>query len=281
MGYSTDFNGDFNITPQPSEEFSDKFNEWKDSRRVAIDVTKLPSDVLVNSSKYTIFGDIGKDGSLLIGQDSMNAPHVPNYNSPGSMPGLWCQWEIDSEFNLAWDGGEKFYHYIDWLYWLIENIFEPQGFTLNGECEWCGEEREDYGVIRITNNKIEYSDFGSGFEKLYSLEIVDGAIEHIENHLSVTEKFRRFIINLDKKERNSEIVKSIEAITDTDSKIEQRQAQMKKFNLAFVKDSDGDIMTYHLDTLESLSDAFFKDNNSITITKKEFNHLVQKVKESI
>jgi len=48
-----------------------------------------------------------------------------------------------------------------------------------------------------------------------------------------------------------------------------------------VKDSDGDVMTYHLDTLESLSDAFFKDSDSITITKKEFNKLVQKVKKSI
>jgi hypothetical protein len=69
-------------------------------------------------------------------------------------PGLWCQWQLDDETTLAWDGGEKFYNYIEWLQYLIVHFFEPWGIKLNGECYWQGEDNSDMGKIEIIDNVI-------------------------------------------------------------------------------------------------------------------------------
>lgn len=70
-------------------------------------------------------------------------------------PGLWCQWIINGKNELQWDGGEKFYSYIEWLQYLITNFFQPWGVLLNGEIEWEGEESSDRGKIVVTDNTIE------------------------------------------------------------------------------------------------------------------------------
>lgn len=71
------------------------------------------------------------------------------------MPNSYCQWKLlDDGHSLGWDGGEKFYLYIDWLKFLINRVFAPQGYILNGEVSWQGEESTDMGVLRIVNNKL-------------------------------------------------------------------------------------------------------------------------------
>lgn len=30
-------------------------------------------------------------------------------------PGIWCQWIINSNNKLEWNGAEKFYYYVEWL----------------------------------------------------------------------------------------------------------------------------------------------------------------------
>jgi hypothetical protein len=68
---------------------------------------------------------------------------------------LWCQWvPTDDGSELVWDGGEKFYNYVEWLDYLIDKILAPRGYTLNGECQWFGEERDDVGVIIVKNNIV-------------------------------------------------------------------------------------------------------------------------------
>lgn len=69
-------------------------------------------------------------------------------------PGYYCQWETNGE-SLYWDGGEKFYYYVEWLEWLIEHFFKPKGIVLNGAIEWDGEERGDIGIIIVTYNIVE------------------------------------------------------------------------------------------------------------------------------
>lgn len=71
-----------------------------------------------------------------------------------SQPSLWCQWVIDEDNELVWDGGEKFYYYIEWLQYLITNFFQPWGVLLNGEIEWVGEDRNDIGKIIVLDNII-------------------------------------------------------------------------------------------------------------------------------
>jgi hypothetical protein len=71
-------------------------------------------------------------------------------------PSLWLQWVLNDEgTQLVWDGGEKFYKYIEWLEYLVQHFFEPWGIKLNGSVTWEGEESSDVGKIVITDNVIE------------------------------------------------------------------------------------------------------------------------------
>ena len=69
-------------------------------------------------------------------------------------PGLWCQWVISEDNRLEWDGGEKFYNYVEWLQYYIKHFFEPWGVKLNGEITWQGEESTDMGKIVVVDNSI-------------------------------------------------------------------------------------------------------------------------------
>jgi hypothetical protein len=69
-------------------------------------------------------------------------------------PGLWCQWILTDKEELQWDGNEKFYHYVEWLVYLIDNFFEEWGIKLNGEVSWVGEDSSDRGKIVVENNKV-------------------------------------------------------------------------------------------------------------------------------
>lgn len=83
--------------------------------------------------------------------------NIDNVGQPEvEYPNSYCQWEIDKYgYYLRWDNGEKFYYYVEWLEWLIENFFEPKEIELNGKMEWSGEEVKDNGVIVINDNKIQ------------------------------------------------------------------------------------------------------------------------------
>lgn len=144
MGYTTDFEGSFNITPVLSQKDNEFLTKFSETRRMARNV----------GPEYGIEGEFYVDGTGWAGQDSDTT--VINYNKPPStQPGLWCQWvPTDDGSELVWDGGEKFYNYVEWLQYLIDKILAPRGYTLNGECQWFGEERDDVGVIIVKNNKV-------------------------------------------------------------------------------------------------------------------------------
>ena len=69
-------------------------------------------------------------------------------------PGLWCQWIINDNGELEWDGGEKFYEYEAWLVYLIDHFFKPLGYVLNGDITWQGDEHDDLGIIHVVDNKV-------------------------------------------------------------------------------------------------------------------------------
>ncbi len=62
--------------------------------------------------------------------------------SDPKIPGFYLQWIIENK-QLQWDCNEKFYNYVEWLEYLLENIFIPNNIMLNGEIEWRGEEWDD------------------------------------------------------------------------------------------------------------------------------------------
>jgi hypothetical protein len=72
-------------------------------------------------------------------------------------PSIWCNWEVldyGTEQCLQWNEAEKFYNYIEWLKYLIDNYFNPWGVTLEGKILWRGEDFSDVGVITIDGNNI-------------------------------------------------------------------------------------------------------------------------------
>lgn len=79
---------------------------------------------------------------------------IINYNQPPStQPGLWCQW-IPTEDNMGieWDGTEKFYHYVEWLQYLIDKVLAPKGYVVNGKVNYQGEDTDDKGIVTVYNN---------------------------------------------------------------------------------------------------------------------------------
>jgi len=144
MGYTTDFEGSFNITPVLSQKDNEFLTKFSETRRMARNV----------GPEYGIEGEFYVDGTGWAGQDSDK--NVINYNRPPStQPGLWCQWiPTDDGSELVWNGGEKFYNYVEWLDYLIDKILAPRGYTLNGECQWFGENRDDVGTIIVKNNVV-------------------------------------------------------------------------------------------------------------------------------
>lgn len=190
MGYSTDFWGSLSLSRQLTDVEKNYINKLSETRRMKRDVNKLME--MFNGEfghptpkSNTPEGIYGRDGEYFVGGGGFagqdNDESVLDYNhQPGSIPydsnvdftthffenqkrvengecqpGLWCQWIINDENELEWDNGEKFYNYIEWLKYLIEHFFEPWGVLLNGEIEWSGEEYDDKGVIRVTDNVIK------------------------------------------------------------------------------------------------------------------------------
>lgn len=163
MGYTTDFTGSFQITPTLKPEhkaYIDKFSETRRYKRVAEFVEKLPDPIRIAAGL-----PIGVDGGFYVAEDRYFSPAgstrdkasgIVDYNDPPTgQPGLWCQWISNKEgTGLEWDNGEKFYHYDEWLVYLIETFLKPWGYTLNGEVDWFGEDREDIGKLRVKDNVV-------------------------------------------------------------------------------------------------------------------------------
>lgn len=191
MGYSTDFYGEFKLTPSLTDEQMNYINQLSETRRMKRDVNKLMK-LYKGEGGYpgrtgTAEEIYGKDGEFFVGgTGSLGQDHdesVIDYNTPPGkptyeerkdipfneqweteqkliqegkcQPGLWCQWIVEGNDTLTWDGSEKFYEYTAWLQYLITNFFQPWGITVNGEVEFQGEDRDDRGKIVVKDNVVE------------------------------------------------------------------------------------------------------------------------------
>lgn len=144
MGYTTEFSGKFTFDKPLDNKTLTFLQKFNDTRRMARNV-----------KEYGIEGELYVDGKGFAGQD--HEDNIIDYNRPPStQPSLWCQWRpTDDGEALQWDGGEKFYAYVEWLEYLIKNIITPAGYTLNGTVHWQGEEIGDIGNIVVINNKVK------------------------------------------------------------------------------------------------------------------------------
>lgn len=195
MGYTTDFNGELEIDPplEPAQvEYLRAFNGTRRVKRDADKAARLPDyrrdtvglPIGPQGAYYVGSADDGNfgqndDGSIVDGNTppgAVNAsdfyPKAPGKYDPdwyekyekaqemavaeGAQPGLWCQWTVSEDGTLLmWDGGEKFYNYVEWLRYLVEHFFRPWGRKLDGEIYWQGEDPDDRGKIVVTANEIQ------------------------------------------------------------------------------------------------------------------------------
>ena len=164
MGYTTDFSGQFTITPALSAAQAAYINAFSGTRRMKRDsaVTAARPDPV----RAAVGLPVGDEGGYFVGAGGMagqeeewgagQAVGVLEYNTPpAGQPGLWCQWVVsDDGAALEWDGGEKFYDYVEWLEYLVQHFIAPWGSVLAGEVQWSGEDRSDQGIIYAKDNKV-------------------------------------------------------------------------------------------------------------------------------
>lgn len=162
MGYSTDFEGTLSFSRSLTEAETAYINKFANTRRMRRHTPTLweidygqngkvnPKD---KSDVYGIEGEFYVGGKGFMGQDRDES--IMDYNTPpATQPSLWAQWIINEDGELEWDGGEKFYSYIEWLKYYIDNFFEPWGVVANGEIKWQGEGTGDIGLIVVKNNLV-------------------------------------------------------------------------------------------------------------------------------
>lgn len=159
MGYTTDFDGEFSVTPPLRPEHVAYLQKFADTRRMMRDADKTA--LRPDPVREAVGLPVGPDGAYFVGAEGFagqehGAPDVVNGNiAGGGQPGLWCQWvPSDDGTTIAWDLGEKHYNYVEWIQYLIAHFLAPWGYTLNGSVQWQGEDSTDMGVIKITNNDV-------------------------------------------------------------------------------------------------------------------------------
>lgn len=175
MGYTTDFKGEWKVTPALKPEHKAYLAAFADVRHMQRDeqvVAKLEDKV-----REAVGLPIGTEGAFYVGGHE-NSPWgdnkdkspdgVLNYNHQAvGQPGLWCQWTPNEDGTaILWDGGEKFYHYVEWINYIITNFLTPWGYVLNGKVKWQGEERSDKGYIYLWNNRVYINEEPNVLEKI-------------------------------------------------------------------------------------------------------------------
>lgn len=75
------------------------------------------------------------------------------HEDPG-FPSFYCQWVFDDHTStIQWDGGEKFYGYVEWMKIVCKKA-DHFGLVCNGKVRWQGENLADTGVITVEDNIV-------------------------------------------------------------------------------------------------------------------------------
>jgi hypothetical protein len=163
MGYDTLFGGHFTLDRSLAQDQINYLQKFNDTRRM-----KRNNDYLINKPDplrekvglpLGIEGEFFVNGEGFMGQNRDDS--VIDGNKPSStQPGLWCQWRVSENGKIIeWDEGEKFYHYIEWIVYMVKNFIVPWGYVLNGEVSFQGECPDDAGKIIIEDNNIYLQSF--------------------------------------------------------------------------------------------------------------------------
>jgi hypothetical protein len=175
MGYTTDFSGYFTLDAPLTEKQARYINEFSGTRRMKRatgslenlpppqygtrhhEVTRLV-ETLPDPVREAVGLPVGPEGAYFVGNPD-DGTILDHNEPPEGQPGLWCQWiavEDDDAYytRIEWDGGEKFYKYVEWLEYIIEHFLKPWDRVLNGEVQWFGEDHGDTGIIVVKDNEV-------------------------------------------------------------------------------------------------------------------------------
>jgi hypothetical protein len=154
VGYHTEFIGEFTLDRKLQDIQATYLRTFSDTRRMGRDPRVLLMSPKVGSEAILLMKqcglDLGSDCQFYIGDDSEGV--VNNNRPPVGQPSLWCQWTpTQDRKGIEWDGGEKFYNYIEWAQYLLDKFLKPWGYQVSGSVQWRGEEFDDFGLVNITN----------------------------------------------------------------------------------------------------------------------------------
>jgi hypothetical protein len=189
MGYTTDFDGSVTLEPALTPEqaaYLKRFNQSRRMKRNAEIAETFPDPL-----REAVGLPIGVEGEFYVSSEDLdgvitdpNDPRighlksekVPEWNDPSKachagqrrdasideyngppsgQPSLWCQWTTNADgTEIEWDGGEKFYEYVEWMEYIIDSFLKPWGIVAEGEIEWQGEGRGDIGLIVVKDNVV-------------------------------------------------------------------------------------------------------------------------------
>lgn len=181
MGYQTDFYGTFRLNKQLSLDDKNFLTKFANTRRMAR-----------NIEGYGVEGEFYVDGGGFMGQGD-DANVIDHNRPPKTQPGLWCQWvPTEDGWGLEWDGGEKFYDYVEWLEYIIKNFLAPKGYVLNGTCDWYGEESDDRGTLVVVDNVVTTRAQGSDGENATRLFFVVDSVPANEEIFETLEEADKF-----------------------------------------------------------------------------------------
>lgn len=81
--------------------------------------------------------------------------HGDNLREFRGCPSFYCQWVPSANGKgVEWDGGEKFYGYVEWLQIIIDQHLTPAGVTLSGRVLYRGEDRSDVGYLVVEGGRV-------------------------------------------------------------------------------------------------------------------------------
>ena len=180
MGYTTNFKGTVTFNKPVTEEMKNFINNFSHNRHMTRDPKRI-KEMDPNWKNHCFKGNLGPEGIYYYPPEKIHESKIPNKlpweqpdenkmlkNSFGQLidisvkadrpaqdvPGYWCQWIINDNNELEWDGGEKFYSYTEWMNFLITHFFAPEGYILNGAINFQGEDYNDRGTLYVTDNIV-------------------------------------------------------------------------------------------------------------------------------
>lgn len=155
MGYTTQFEGTFNVSPRLLDIHVLYLLEFSKIRHVKRDISSLRS--IPDPGRESVDLPLGTEGEYFIhaAHPQAEASILDDNRPPTTQTSLWCQWipTIDGG-GIQWDGREKFYRSVEWLQYLIDHFLDRWNYQLNGTVTWQGETVADRGAIVVVNNRI-------------------------------------------------------------------------------------------------------------------------------